>query len=943
MATQNINIVIRTAGGTTVVRQLNQIGQAATNAISPLARLQRQIDLLMSALAIGQIAKWADEWTSIANKVNVFTKSQQETNQVLEELYELSQRVRQPMGDMVNLYHRLTIGAKELGTSTKENLQFTESIGHALAVQGTTATQARGALLQLSQAMGMSRIRAQEFNSMVENLPLVLLTVAKNIEGTNGSISKLRARMLEGKLSAREFFEAFTKGAPELAAMFEKTDKTFGQAFIVLENGIIKYVGEVNRALGVSNKFFDIVSLLVRNLDFIGKALLVVGAGVATAFAPAIITAFAAALVSAAAAMGRLVLLLATNPFILIVAATAAVIAFGDSWLLGIDNITTVKDLFSAFVDTVTTGFSIAASTIAGWWESLVSTVANFYSSASGMTSESVGSWFSAYTTFFSDVEGGFAGVLRVIARTMDAIAGFITAGAVLIGRVFSGLPSVVGNIFKLVYNEIATWIEKALNVVINGVNAIRSKVGMSLIDAVRIEKVQVDKKVFQDYGKDIASAVDDGFAIQGGFMEKQLNGILAKAAAGAKQRLAANAQKKAIDLSADRPEAIPGGPTGGTDKVNSEFERYNKLTLERIALAAAELTATRELTKAESDRLKFMQDIDASKMTQDQKEMLKLRYEGIYAMDEEIVRRAHLRKAEEEDLQLRQRAYEALLDYSKQLDETFSDIAFETSLLGQNAEAQRRMTALRQLDLDMQRALAAVRDDPTAAAQVRAQNEEAQKRMIAALDQQIAKQNELNASWQFGANNALSAYLKQVQDVAGGMERAFGNAFSSLEDSVAGFLSTGKMSISSFATSVVNDINRMIAKTYITGPLAAMVQGGMSSGSGIGGFIGNLFGNMFGGGGQGLAWSYAKANGGWAPPNSLQQVNERGPELLSMGGKQYLMTGDKGGMVTPNEGRGGITQHNHFHVTGPIDRRTQTQLAANVGMMTQHALRRNG
>lgn len=942
MATQNINIVIRTAGGTTVVRQLNQIGQAAANAVNPLMRLQRQIDLLMSALAIGQIARWADEWTAAANKVNVFTKSQQETNQVLDELYNLSQRVRQPLSDMVQLYHRLSIGSKELGTSTKENLEFTENIGKALAIQGTSTTQARGALMQLSQAMGMNRIRAQEFNSMLENLPLVLLTVAKNMQGMDGSISKLRQKMLDGKLSAKEFFEAFQKGAPELAVMFERTDKTFGQAFVVLENGIIRYVGEINRALGISNKFFSITNLLVKNLDFIGKSLFVVGSAVATAFAPAIITAFAAALVSAAAAMGRLVLLLATNPFILIAAATAAVIAFGDSWLLGIDNITTVKDLFNTFVDTVSTGFSTAGATISEWWDSLLTTVSDFYSSAGGMTSQSVGSWFSVYATFFSDVEGGFAGVVRVIARTMDAIAGYITAAAVLVGRVFGGLPEVVGSIFKLVYNQIATWIEKALNVVIDGINTIRSKMGMSLIEAVRIEKIQVDKKVFQDYGRDVASAVDDGFAIQGGFMEKQLNGILAKAAASAKQRLAQNTQKQAVDLTQRQDPVVRGADTGNGNK-NSEFERYNKLTLERISLAAAELTATRELTKAEADRLKFIQDVDASKMTKEQKEMLKLRYEGIFAMDEEIAKRTALRKAEEEDLQLRQKAYVALLDYSKQLDETFSDIAFETSLLGQNADAQRKMTALRQLDLEMQRALIAVKDDPTAAAQVRAQNEEAQKRMIAAIEQQIAKQNELNASWQFGANTALTAYLKQIQDVAGAMERTFTNAFSAIEDGATQFLNTGKINISSFATSVVNDINRMIVKSYITGPLAAMVQGGMASGSGLGGFFGSLFGNMFGGGGQGLAWSYAKANGGWAPPNSLQEVNERGPELLSMGGKQYLMTGDKGGMVSPNEGRGAIVQHNHFHVTGPIDRRTQMQLAANVGMVTQHALRRNG
>lgn len=48
------------------------------------------------------------------------------------------------------------------------------------------------------------------------------------------------------------------------------------------------------------------------------------------------------------------------------------------------------------------------------------------------------------------------------------------------------------------------------------------------------------------------------------------------------------------------------------------------------------------------------------------------------------------------------------------------------------------------------------------------------------------------------------------------------------------------------------------------------------------------------------------KAGGGSVMPFGLQEVNERGPELLSSGGKDYLMMGSKGGHVTPNSQIGG-------------------------------------
>lgn len=50
------------------------------------------------------------------------------------------------------------------------------------------------------------------------------------------------------------------------------------------------------------------------------------------------------------------------------------------------------------------------------------------------------------------------------------------------------------------------------------------------------------------------------------------------------------------------------------------------------------------------------------------------------------------------------------------------------------------------------------------------------------------------------------------------------------------------------------------------------------------------------------------RASGGPTAPNSLYQVNERGtPELFASGGKQFLLTGNQSGQVTPTQvGRAG-------------------------------------
>lgn len=60
--------------------------------------------------------------------------------------------------------------------------------------------------------------------------------------------------------------------------------------------------------------------------------------------------------------------------------------------------------------------------------------------------------------------------------------------------------------------------------------------------------------------------------------------------------------------------------------------------------------------------------------------------------------------------------------------------------------------------------------------------------------------------------------------------------------------------------------------------------------------------------GGNRLGSQGVRAAGGAVAPWSTYRVNERGPEVMTVGGREFLMTGDRGGRVTPAHKVGGFS-----------------------------------
>lgn len=317
MATERYDIVINERGAKEVNRDITSIGDAADRSASSVDLLKRALGGLTVLAVLRSTMQLAETFTELNNKLMVATGSVGAATSAFQRLLAISNKTRSPLESNVQLFQRLSMAAGELGATQNQLYQFVENIGTALAIQGGSAEQARGALLQLSQAMGAGIVRAEEYNSIIEGAYPIALAAAKGLDAAGGSVAKLTNLVKTGQVSSREFFNAILSQSKELADQFSRTTPTVAQAWTVLRNNAIAYVGEADRALGVTKAISLALLDFARNLDKVATALVIVTGAAALLAGPAALGAIYRVLQAITALVLR-------NPITLLVTAVAS-------------------------------------------------------------------------------------------------------------------------------------------------------------------------------------------------------------------------------------------------------------------------------------------------------------------------------------------------------------------------------------------------------------------------------------------------------------------------------------------------------------------------------------------------------------------------------------------------------------------------------------------
>lgn len=481
------SIVALNASMANLVRQSQQIANALQNlnsgarsAASGFGELSSILGGLSAYMLVSKINDWVDAWMQAAGLIHIATESVSEFNAVQEKLFNIAQETRTPLEATVQLYSRIQRAAISLGSSQNEVIKFTENVGQALAIQHSKQGETVGSLIQLSQALGGGTVRGQEFKSMMDALPVVMRTVAKNIDGGAVSVSQLRKRMLEGKFTSDELFRALIKGSPELQKAFEDSAHTIAQSFTVLDNSMIKYSGHLNEVTGYSNALGAATKLLGDNIKVLGS----VGTGALLSIS----IAAAIALNSFINITGKLKLvgeILLTTPWIrwigLVVAATLTLLSFSDSIVGSGEKATTLGTIFKGLFNLFKSSFSQMGAWITDTYDSWDSR--NNTMIAQGNTLKDV----------YSDIKIGIKGeplegiltILRVFELALLSIDALVRK----IGDSFLEIPDIFDNAINGIIDTITQNVYPMINKLIGYINKAKAIFGVAPLPMLSIPK----------------------------------------------------------------------------------------------------------------------------------------------------------------------------------------------------------------------------------------------------------------------------------------------------------------------------------------------------------------------------------------------------------------------------------------------------------------------
>ncbi|MDC5012101.1 tape measure protein [Acinetobacter baumannii] len=220
-----------------------------------------------------------DTYTGLQNRLKLITNNQAELNKATEDTFQIAQKTYSAWDSVLQVYQRFSDNAKTLNLTMDDTARLTETVSKAVAISGASAEAADAALVQFGQALASGTLRGEELNSVMEQTPALAKAIA---QGMGITVGQLRSVAAEGKITSKEIVKALKNAQDDVDALFAKTDITIGQSLTLLNNEIIKFVGEAGKGSGAAQALAGSVQTLASNLDLIADGALVVGIGYIT-------------------------------------------------------------------------------------------------------------------------------------------------------------------------------------------------------------------------------------------------------------------------------------------------------------------------------------------------------------------------------------------------------------------------------------------------------------------------------------------------------------------------------------------------------------------------------------------------------------------------------------------------------------------------------------
>lgn len=258
-------------------KSLDSIGNSATTAAKKMDELQTNINRVAGAIAASLVVDWgkaflvaADNMSQLNSRIERLTGNAATTSQTMQNLMRISSATGGSLQDTTKLWETLSTALRDTGATNGQIIQLTETLQKIGRIGGSSSEEMANALRQFGQSISSGTVQAEEFNSILEQMPELARQIAA---GMGVSIGELRQLMLDGKLTAEDALNAIQKQTGSVNAEFEKLPRTLSQANTALTNSFLSMIDSVNQATGASSGLVAIIDSMTAALDrLVGKA-----------------------------------------------------------------------------------------------------------------------------------------------------------------------------------------------------------------------------------------------------------------------------------------------------------------------------------------------------------------------------------------------------------------------------------------------------------------------------------------------------------------------------------------------------------------------------------------------------------------------------------------------------------------------------------------------
>lgn len=188
-------------------------------------------------------------------------------------IHDAAQRSYSSFKDTADMVSRIGTNARDSFSNLSEVVAFSELVQKQFGIAGASAVEASNATIQLSQALASGVLRGDELNSIFEQAPNLISTIADYMGEPLGAIRDLAA---DGMITADIVKNAMFAATDEINKKFDSMPATWSQMWTYFKNESLRAFGPVLQKINEianSDRFKEFSASAIQALYMIADAI----------------------------------------------------------------------------------------------------------------------------------------------------------------------------------------------------------------------------------------------------------------------------------------------------------------------------------------------------------------------------------------------------------------------------------------------------------------------------------------------------------------------------------------------------------------------------------------------------------------------------------------------------------------------------------------------